>query len=175
MNLSGPFIRRPIATSLLAAGVLLTGAVAFKFLPVARCPRSSFHPERDRVLPGADPVTVATSVSAPLERRFAQIAGVSELTSTSTLGTSSIAVQFNLNRQIEGAERDVQAAINAASGDLPPNLTNPPSYRNYNPSDTPIIILALTRRRWRRAMSNNYANDVIAQQLSQVKGWGRWG
>src|ERR1700761_8985808 len=105
MNLSGPFIRRPIATSLLAGGVLLTGAVAFRFLPVAPLPQIEFPTlSVSGVLPGADPVTVATSVSAPLERRFAQIAGVSELTSTSTLGTSSIAVQFDLNRNIEGAE-----------------------------------------------------------------------
>ena len=176
MNLSSPFIRRPIATSLLAAGVLLTGVVAFRFLPVAPLPQIEFPTlSVTAVLPGADPITIATSVSAPLERRFAEIAGVSELTSTSTLGTSSVSVQFNLNRNIDGAERDIQAAINAASGDLPPNLVNPPSYRNFNPSDTPILILAQTSYTMSPGEVYNYATDVIAQQLSQVKGVGQVG
>jgi hydrophobe/amphiphile efflux-1 (HAE1) family protein len=174
MNLSGPFIRRPIATSLLAGGLLLAGSIAFLSLPVASLPQIEFPTlSVTSVLPGADPETVATSVSAPLERRFAEIAGVSELTSTSNLGSSSVAIQFNLNRNIDGAERDVQAAINAASGDLPPNLISPPAWRNFNPSDSPILILALTSSTLAPGDVYNYANDVIAQQLAQVKGVGQ--
>ena len=171
MNLSGPFIRRPIATSLLALGLLLSGVVAFKVLPIAPLPQIEFPTVSvGASLPGADPVTVATSVSAPLERRFAQISGVSELTSTSSLGSSGVTIQFDLSRNIDSAARDVQAAINAAQGDLPANLVTAPSYRKVNPADSPILILALTSETLAPGEVYNYANDVLAQQLSQVGG-----
>ena len=171
MNISAPFIRRPVATSLLAIGLLMTGVVAFRFLPIAPLPQVDFPTLTVQAnLPGADPVTVATSVSAPLERRFAQIAGVSELTSTSTLGSSGVTVQFDLNRTTESAERDVQAAINAALGDLPTNLVTRPAYRNYNPSDSPIMIMGLTSDTLAPGEVYNYAFDVLAQELSQVEG-----
>jgi multidrug efflux pump len=171
VNLSAPFIHRPIATSLLAFGMLLAGLVAFKFLPIAPLPQiESPTIQVQASLPGADPITVATSVSAPLERRFSQIAGVSELTSSSSLGNSQVTIQFDLNRDIDGAARDVQAAINAAAGDLPPGLTHPPGYYKANPSDTPIMILTLSSSTLTPGEVYNYANDVIAQQLSQVSG-----
>ena len=171
MNLSALFIRRPIATSLVALGLLLAGAIAFKFLPIAPLPQVEFPTISVYAsLPGADPVTVATSVSAPLERRFAQIAGVSELTSTSSLGRSNITIQFDLSRSIDSAARDVQAAINAAAADLPANLVTRPSYRKANPSDSPIMILALTSDTLEPGEVYNYANDVIAQKLDQVEG-----
>jgi hydrophobe/amphiphile efflux-1 (HAE1) family protein len=171
MNLSAPFIRRPIATSLLALGLLLAGVVAFQFLPIAPIPSVEFPTINvNASLPGADPVTVATSVAAPLERRLAQIAGVSELTSNSTLGSASITIQFDLNRNIDSCARDVQAAINAAAGDLPANLVTRPGYRKVNPSDAPIMILALTSETMSPGDVYNYATDVIAQELSQVDG-----
>jgi len=171
MNISSPFIRRPVATSLLAVGLLLTGLVAFNYLPIAPLPQIDF-PTLNVMssLPGADPVTVATSVSAPLERRFAQIAGVTELTSSSSLGSSNVSIQFDLNRTTDSAKRDVQAAINAALGDLPPALVTRPFYRNFNPSDSPIMILALTSDTLAPGDVYNYAFDVLAQQLSQVEG-----
>ncbi|MEO6876192.1 MAG: multidrug efflux RND transporter permease subunit [Opitutaceae bacterium] len=171
MNPSRLFIHRPIATSLLALGLLLAGAVAFRFLPIAPLPQVEFPTISVYAsLPGADPVTVATSVSAPLERRFAQIAGVSELTSSSSLGRSSITIQFDLGRSIDSAARDVQAAINAAAADLPSNLVTRPSYRKSNPSDSPIMILALTSDTMQPGDVYNYATDVIAQKIDQVEG-----
>ena len=171
MNISGPFIRRPIATSLLALGLLLAGVVAFQALPVAPLPQiESPTLQVSGNLPGADPITVATSIAAPLERRFAQISGVSELTSSSGLGGTQITIQFDLSRDIDSAARDVQAAINAAASDLPANLPSPPSYRKFNPSDSPIIIMALSSDTMALGDVYNYANDVIAQQLSQVDG-----
>ena len=171
MNPSRLFIHRPIATSLLALGILLAGAVAFRFLPIAPLPQVEFPTiSVFASLPGADPVTVATSVSAPLERRFAQIAGVSELTSNSSLGRSNITIQFDLSRSIDSAARDVQAAINAASADLPANLVTRPSYRKSNPSDAPVMILALTSDTMEPGAVYDYANDVIAQKLDQVEG-----
>src|ERR1041384_4503431 len=134
MNISAPFIRRPVGTSLLAMGLLLMGIVAYRYLPVAPVPRVDYPVVQvSASLPGADPATVASSLAAPLEKRLGQIAGVSELTSISTMGGCSVTVQFDLNRKIDGAARDVQAAINAASGDLPINLPAPPTYRKINP------------------------------------------
>ena len=128
MNISEPFIRRPVGTSLLAVGVLLLGGVAYYFLPVAPLPKVDFPTiSVNAQEPGVDPQTAASSLAAPLERRFAQIAGVSEITSVSSLGGSSITIQFDLNRDINGAARDVQSAINAASGELPTGLPPPPS------------------------------------------------
>jgi multidrug efflux pump len=171
VNISGPFIRRPIATSLLALGLLLAGLVAFRFLPIAPLPQIEFPTINvSGNLPGADPVTVASSVSAPLERRFAQIAGVSQLTSSSSLGSANVTIVFDLSRSIDSAARDVQAAINAASGDLPADLVTKPNYRKVNPADSPIIILSLTSDTTALGDVYNYANDVIAQQLSQVEG-----
>src|SRR5881409_1249722 len=143
MNISEPFIKRPAGTSLLAGGLLLVGVVAYRFLPVAALPRVDFPSIAITAsLPGADPATVASSVAAPLERRLGQISGVSEMTSVSTLGGTTITMQFDLDRSVDRAARDVQAAINAASSDLPINLPSPPTYRKVNPADAPILILA---------------------------------
>src|SRR5260370_20409418 len=145
MSLSEPFIRRPAVTSLLAIGLFILGIVAYRSLPVAPMPRvDSPMISVSASLPGADPATVASSLAAPLERRLGQISGVTELTSISTLGGCSVTIQFDLNRNVDGAARDVQAAINAASGDLPINLPGPPTYRKINPADAPIMILAMT-------------------------------
>src|SRR3982074_442054 len=145
MNISAPFIKRPVGTSLLAAGLLLSGALAFRFLPVAPLPQVDFPTiSVSAGLPGASPETMASAVATPLERQFGRIAGVSEMTSSSTLGSTSITLQFDLNRNIDAAARDVQAAINAARGYLPINLPSNPRYRKVNPADSPIFMLALT-------------------------------
>jgi multidrug efflux pump len=171
VNISEPFIRRPIATSLLAIGVLLAGLLAYNFLPVASLPQvDSPTIFITASLSGIDPETAATSLAAPLERRFSNIAGVTEMTSVSQLGSSTIVLQFDLNRDIEGAARDVQAAINAASSELPINLPNPPTYRKANPSDAPVIILALTSDAYRLSDLYNYADELISPRISQVPG-----
>jgi hydrophobe/amphiphile efflux-1 (HAE1) family protein len=171
MNVSEPFIRRPVGTSLLAAGVLLLGAVAYYFLPVAPLPKVDFPTISVGVQePGVDPQTAASSLAAPLERRFAQIAGVTEITSVSSLGGSSITIQFDLNRDINGAARDVQSAINAASGELPSGLPQPPSYRKVNPSDAPIMVLAMTSEARPLSDVYNLADQIIGQRMSQVEG-----
>src|SRR5204862_7030969 len=145
MSISEPFIRRPVGTSLLAAGLFLAGIVAYAFLPVAPIPRVDFPMITvQATLPGADPATVASTVAAPLEKRLGQISSVSEITSVSTLGGTAITVQFNLDRTADRAARDVQAAINAAAGDLPFNLPAPPNYHKVNPADSPVMILAMT-------------------------------
>src|SRR5262244_3761653 len=145
MNISGPFIRRPIGTSLLAAALLLSGILAFNFLPVAPLPRVDFPVIGVGAgLPGADPQTMASAVATPLERQFGRIAGVTEMTSSSQLGSTGITLQFDLNRSVDAAARDVQAAINAARGQLPADLPSSPTYRKVNPSDAPIMILAMT-------------------------------
>ena len=171
MNVSEPFISRPVGTSLLAAGILLFGAVAYHFLPVAPLPKVDFPTiSVDVQQPGVDPQTAASSLAAPLERRFAQIAGVSEITSVSSLGGSSITIQFDLNRDINGAARDVQSAINAAAGELPTGLPNPPSYRKVNPSDAPIMVLAMTSDTQPLSEVYNLADQIIGQRISQVDG-----
>lgn len=171
MNISAPFIRRPVGTSLLAIGLLLMGIVAYRSLPVAPIPRVDYPIiQVSSSLPGADPATVAASLAAPLEKRLGQIAGVSEITSISTLGGCSITIQFNLDRKVDKAARDVQAAINAASTDLPINLPNPPTYRKLNPADAPIMVLALTSESLRAVDVYEYADSIIAQRLSQVEG-----
>src|SRR5690349_14686775 len=145
MSVSEAFIRRPAGTSLLAAGLFLAGVLAYHFLPVAPVPRVDYPMITVQAsLPGADPATVASTLAAPLERRLGQISGVSEITSVSTLGGTAITIQFNLNRNVDGAARDVQAAINASTGDLPINLPSPPTYRKVNPADAPIMILGMT-------------------------------
>ena len=171
MNISEPFIRRPAGTSLLAIGLFILGMVAYRFLPVAAVPRVDVpNISVNASLPGADPTTVATSLAAPLERRLGQIAGVAELTSVSTLGGASINIQFDLSRKVESAARDVQAAINAAANDLPINLPNPPTYRKVNPADTPIMILAMISDELPSVQVYEYADNIIAQRLSQVEG-----
>ena len=171
MNISEPFIRRPVGTSLLAAGVLLLGAVAYHFLPVAPLPKVDFPTiSVSAQQPGVDPATAASSLAAPLERRFAEIAGVSEITSVSGLGGSNITIQFDLDRDINGAARDVQSAINAASGELPSGLPQPPSYRKVNPSDAPIMVLAMTSDAVPLSEVYNLADQIIGQRISQVEG-----
>jgi len=171
MNLSEPFIRRPVATALLAMGLALLGMVAYSNLPVASLPRVDFPMiSVTGILPGAEPATVASSLAAPLEKRFGQISGVTEMTSTSTLGGTLINIQFDLDRPVDSAARDVQAAINAAANDLPPNLPNPPTYRKVNPADAPIIVLSLSSPTRPNSEVFEAADEVIAQRLSQVEG-----
>src|ERR671924_828156 len=144
-NFSAPFIRRPVATSLITFAILLSGVVAFRFLPVAPLPQVDFPTiSVGAGLPGASPETMASAVATPLERQFGRIAGVTQMTSTSGLGTTNITLQFDLNRDIDAAARDVQAAINAARGQLPANMPSNPFYRKTNPADAPVLILALT-------------------------------
>src|SRR5881397_1364274 len=144
-SISAPFIRYPIATSLLMAGILFIGLVAYPLLPVAPLPQVDFPTIQVTAnLPGASPETMASSVATPLERQFAQIPGVSQMTSTSGLGSTSITVQFELSRNIDAAAQDIQAAINAASGQLPKNLPNAPTYRKVNPADAPIMIMSVS-------------------------------
>ncbi len=170
-SFSDPFIHRPVGTTLLAIGLLLTGAVAYHFLPVASMPTVEFPTiSVSASRPGADPETMAATVAAPLERRLGEIAGVTELTSRSSLGTTRISVQFDLNRSIDGAARDVQAAINAALTDLPGDLQSRPTFRKSNPAATPIMILALTSKTLPPAALYDAADTVIAQRLSQVDG-----
>ncbi len=174
MNFSAPFIQRPIATSLLAAALLIAGLVAYKLLPVAPLPRVDFPTiQVNASLPGASPETMASAVATPLERRFGRIAGITEMTSTSQLGSTSITLQFDLDRNVEGAARDVQAAINAASGELPTNLPFRPNYRKTNPADSPILILSLTSSTVPLAQIFDYANSILAQKISQVSGVGQ--
>ncbi|HVM48347.1 MAG TPA: efflux RND transporter permease subunit [Candidatus Acidoferrum sp.] len=171
MNICAPFIRRPVGTSLLAIGLFLAGIIAFQFMPVAAIPRVDFPMINvSASLPGADPATVASSLAAPLERRLGQIAGVTEMTSVSTLGGCSITIQFDLNRNVDGAARDVQAAINASAGDLPINLPNPPTYRKINPADSPIMILAMQSDLLPPVQVFEYGDSIIGQRLSQVEG-----
>jgi len=174
MNLSAPFIKRPIATTLLAVGVALAGIVAFQLLPVASLPQIDFPTiSVTGTLPGASPEIMATSVATPLERQLGWIAGVTEMTSTSTLGSSRITVQFDLSRDINGAARDVQAAINAASSQLPANLIGTPTYRKVNPADAPILIIALTSDHYNEGQMYDLASTILAQKLSQVEGVGQ--
>jgi hydrophobe/amphiphile efflux-1 (HAE1) family protein len=171
MNFSEPFIRRPIGTTLIAIGLFLVGAVAYRFLPVASMPTVDFPTiSVSATRPGADPETMAATVAAPLERRLGEIPGVTELTSRSSLGLTRISVQFDLTRDIDGAARDVQGAINAAIADLPGDLQSTPSFRKSNPAAIPILILALTSKTVAPSAIYDAADTVIAQRLSQVKG-----
>ena len=171
MNVSEPFIRRPVATTLLSLGALLLGMVAYGLLPVAPLPRVEFPVVQvSASLPGADPATMASSVATPLERRLGQIAGLSEMTSTSSIGSVYITLQFDLHRTLSSASRDVQAAINAASSDLPPNLPYPPTYRRYSPSDSPVMILALTSDLLPIKRLYELADTVLGQRLCQIDG-----
>jgi multidrug efflux pump len=179
MSISAPFIRRPIGTSLLAAALLLSGILAFNSLPVASLPRVDFPViSVGASLPGADPETMASAVATPLERQFGRISGVNTMTSSSQLGSTAIALQFDLNRNIDAAARDVQAAINAARSQLPANLPSNPTYRKINPADSPILILALTSDTVPVARLYDASDSILAQKLAQVDGVGQvftWG
>src|ERR1700752_409007 len=174
MSISAPFIRRPIGTSLLAAALLLSGILAFNFLPVASLPRVDFPVIGVGAgLPGADPQTMASAVATPLERQFGRISGVNQMTSTSQLGYTNIVLQFDLSRNIDAAARDVQAAINAARVQLPANLPSNPGYRKVNPADAPILILSMTSDTVRLPEIYDAANSILAQKLAQVAGVGQ--
>jgi multidrug efflux pump len=174
MNISAPFIRRPVATTLLTAGVILAGAIAFNVLPVSPLPQVDFPTiSVSASLPGGSPAINASSIATPLERQFSHIAGVTEMTSSSSLGSSSITLQFDLSRDIDGAARDVEAAINAARSYLPANLPSNPTYRKVNPADSPIMILGLTSDKYDKPTLYDEASSVIAQKLSQISGVGQ--
>ncbi len=174
MNISEIFIRKPTATTLLTLAIALSGAVAFRMLPVSPLPQVDFPTiSVSASLPGASPETMASSVATPLERQFGHIAAVSEMTSSSSLGSTSITLQFNLDRDINAAARDVQAAINAARSYLPANLPGNPTYRKVNPADSPIFILGLTSNVLSKGQMYDYASTVIAQKLSQIGGVGQ--
>jgi multidrug efflux pump len=174
MSISSPFIHRPVATTLLTIAIALAGAVAFQVLPVSALPQIDFPTISVAAsLPGASPAIMASSVATPLERQFGRIAGVTEMTSSSFLGTTSITMQFDLNRNIDGAARDVQAAINAARSYLPANLPSNPTYRKVNPADSPIMLLALTSNVYDRGPMYDAASTIIQQRLSQIQGVGQ--
>lgn len=174
MNLSAPFIHRPVGTTLLAIGLALAGILAFYLLPVAPLPAVEFPTIIVQAsLPGASPETMSTSVATPLERALSRIAGITDMTSGSRLGSTRIVVQFDLSRNIDSAARDVQAAINAAASDLPANLPSRPSYRKVNPSDAPVMIIALTSDTYPMAKMYDVASTVLQQKLLQMSGVGQ--
>jgi len=174
MNISAPFIRRPVATTLLMVALGLAGAVAFSLLPVSPLPQVDFPTIAvSASLPGASPETMAAAVATPLERQFGRIASVTEMTSSSSLGSTGITLQFDLDRDSNAAARDVQAAINAARGYLPANLPSNPSYRKVNPADSPILILSLTSSSLSKGQMYDAASTVMAQSLAQVRGVGQ--
>ena len=174
MSISSPFIHRPVATTLLTVAVALAGGLAYFLLPVSPLPQVEFPTiSVNSSLPGASPETMASSVATPLERQFGRIAGITEMTSSSSLGSTSITMQFDLNRNIDAAARDVQAAINAARGQLPANLPSNPNYRKVNPADAPIMILAITSDIYDKAHMYDVATSILQQKLSQVEGVGQ--
>ncbi|WP_283149972.1 efflux RND transporter permease subunit [Silvimonas soli] len=173
MSISAAFIKRPIGTSLLAAAILLVGIAVWPLLPVAPLPQVDFPTiQVSSSLPGASPEIMASNVAQPLERQFSLIAGLSQMTSSSAMGTTQITLQFDLNRNIDAAAVDVQAAINAATGQLPNNLPNPPTYRKVNPADSPIIVMAVQSDTLPLTEVNDYADNILAQQISQIPGVG---
>src|SRR6202158_2098265 len=178
-NFTAPFIRRPVATSLITFAILLSGVVAFRFLPVAPLPQVDFPTiSVGAGLPGASPETMASAVATPLERQFGRIAGVTQMTSSSALGSTNVTLQFDLKRDINAAARDVQAAINAARSQLPADLPGQPTYRKVNPADAPILLLALTSDNVSPAEIYDAADSILAQKLAQVEGVGQvfaWG
>ncbi|HEX7621951.1 MAG TPA: efflux RND transporter permease subunit, partial [Anaeromyxobacteraceae bacterium] len=174
MSISEPFIRRPVATTLLAAALLLAGGAAYTQLPVAPLPRVDFPTINVSAgLPGASPETMASAVATPLERRFGRIAGLAEITSVSSLGSTSLTLQFDLDRDVDAAARDVQAAINASLGDLPAGLPVRPNFRKVNPADAPIMILAVSSQTLPLSKVFDTANTILAQKISQVEGVGQ--
>src|SRR5271156_5086242 len=173
MSLSTPFIRRPVATILLTFGVAAAGVIAFFQLPVSPLPQVDFPTISVRAsMPGASPEVMAATVATPLERHLGQIADVSEITSSSSVGSTRITLQFGLDRDIDGAARDVEAAINAARADLPTSLRSNPTYHKVNPSDSPIMILALTSPTRTQGQLYDAASNVMQQRLSQLPGIG---
>src|ERR1700741_1828636 len=173
MNISAPFIARPIATSMLMVGLLLLGLAAYPLLPVAALPNVNYPTlSVTAQLPGADPQTIASSVATPLEEQFGQIPGLIQMTSSSALGTTAITLQFDLNRDIEGAATDTLAAINAASGQLPPAMIFPPTIRKVNPADAPVLLLALTSDTLPMTTVDAYAENILLQEISQISGVG---
>ncbi len=174
MNVSAPFVRRPVATTLLTLALALAGAIAFRLLPVSPVPQVEFPTiQVSAALPGASPETMASAVAMPLERQFGRIAGVTDMTSTSSLGSTTIVLQFDLARNIDAAARDVQAAIVAARGQLPTTLPNNPQYRKVNPADAPILVLALTSETVDTGRMYDAAASILAQKLAQVEGVGQ--
>src|SRR3990172_8533994 len=174
MSVSTPFILRPIATSLLGVAVLLGGMLGYWLLPVSSLPQVDFPTLQVTTrLPGASPDTMAALVTAPLERQFGQIPSLSTMTSSSSFGLSQITLQFDLNRDIDGAAQDVQTAINAARSTLPPNLPYPPTYSKVNPADAPIVTLAITSDTIALRELSDLADTLLAQRLSEVTGVGR--
>src|SRR5690348_954690 len=170
MSISTPFIRRPVGTSLLSIAVLLAGVLAYTKLPVAPLPEVEFPTiSVNAGLPGASPETMASAVATPLERQFGRIAGVTQMTSSSGLGSTNITLQFDLNRDINAAARDVQAAINAARSQLPADIPNQPNYRKVNPADSPILMLSLTSDNIPPAQIYDAADSILAQKLAQVE------
>jgi hydrophobe/amphiphile efflux-1 (HAE1) family protein len=170
-SVSSPFIRYPIGTSLLMAGILFVGLVAYPLLPVAPLPQVDFPTiQVSASLPGGSPETMASSVAQPLERQLAQIPGISQMTSTSSLGSTAVTIQFDLNRNIDGAANDVQGAINAASGQLPKNLPSPPTYRKVNPADSPILLLSATSDTLPLIKVSDTVDAQLGQQISQISG-----
>ena len=170
-SISSPFIRYPIGTSLLMAGILFVGMVAYPLLPVAPLPQVDFPTiQISASLPGASPETMASSVAQPLERQFAQIPGIAQMTSTSSLGSTAVTIQFDLNRNIDGAANDIQAAINAAGGQLPKNLPSPPTYRKVNPADSPIMLLSATSDTLPLIQVSDAVDAQLGQQISQISG-----
>src|SRR3984885_4932844 len=171
MSISEPFVRRPIATSLLMGGIFLVGLVVYPLLPVAPLPQVDFPTILvSAQLPGASPETMASSVATPLEYQFAAISGLSQMTSTNVLGSSQITLQFDLDRNIDAAAQDVESAINAAGGQLPKNLPNSPNLRKVNPSDSPILIFAVLSDVLPITTVDDYAKNILSQQISQVPG-----
>jgi hydrophobe/amphiphile efflux-1 (HAE1) family protein len=174
VHFSAPFIKRPVATFLLSIAVILAGAVAYKMLPVSSLPQVEYPViSVNASLPGADPETMASSVATPLERQFSKIAGINQMTSSSSTGSASVTMQFDLNRDVNGAARDVQAAINAAQSQLPANLPTNPTYRKINPSDAPILMLALTSDTLSVPQLYDAADSILAQKIAQVQGVGQ--
>ena len=171
MSVSSPFIRRPIATSLIIAAIFLAGLAAYPFLPVAPLPNVEYPTiTATASYPGASPDTMATAIAVPLETQFGQIPGLSQMTSVNVAGTSQITMQFDLSRNIDAAANDVLEAINAAGGQLPKDIPNPPTFRKTNPADAPILILSVSSDTLPLPLVDSYAENILAQQLSQVTG-----
>ena len=176
MSISAPFIRRPVATTLLTIAIVLGGAMAYTLLPVSPLPQVDFPTIFvSAALPGASPAVMAASVATPLEKQFTRIAGVTEMTSRSSVGNAFVVLQFDLSRDIDSAGREVQAAINAAAGNLPSNLPTNPRYRKFNPADAPIMILSMKSKVVPRPKLYDIASSIYAQKLSQVRGVGQVG